>query len=112
MKSRVAGWLLLCAVTCTLMATPAMAQYAGGQHFGDYDEHHVWRDAQWWHGNNPEWMYSHHPEWVVEPPTSPGLVLGAVLGIVSALELGRSLRRHLSRLLVVASVPSRLDVRE
>ena len=66
MKSRVAGWLLLCAVTCTLMAAPAMAQYAGGQHFGDYDEHHVWRGAEWWHGNNPEWMYSHHPEWVVE----------------------------------------------
>src|ERR1022692_1208095 len=32
---------------------------------------------------------------VVRPPTSPGLVLGAVLGIVPALELGRSLRRHL-----------------
>src|ERR1017187_3496242 len=63
MKSRVAGWLLLCAVICTLMAAPAMAQYPGEQHFGDYDDGHVWRDAQWWHGNNPEWMYSNHPEW-------------------------------------------------
>jgi len=66
MKSRVVGWLLLCVVTCTLMASPAMAQYEGGQHFGDYDERHVWRGAEWWHSNNPEWMYSHHPEWVVE----------------------------------------------
>ena len=66
MKLRVAGWLLLCALACTLMAAPAMAQYPGGRHFGAYDDGHVWRDAQWWHSNNPEWMYSHHPEWVVE----------------------------------------------
>ena len=66
MKSRIAGWLLLCAVICTLMATPAMAQYPGEQHFGAYDDGHVWRDPGWWHTNNPEWMYSNHPEWVVE----------------------------------------------
>jgi hypothetical protein len=62
MKSIVAGWLLLCAVACTLMAAPAMAQPG----FGAYDEGQVWRDADWWHTNNPEWMYSNHPEWVVE----------------------------------------------
>ena len=62
MKSRVVGWLLLCAVICTLMAAPAMAQ----PRFGAYDDGHVWRDPGWWHTNNPEWMYSNHPEWVVE----------------------------------------------
>jgi len=62
MKSKVAGWLLLCAVACTLMAAPAMAQ----PRFGAYDDGHVWRDAGWWHTNNPQWMYAYHPEWVVE----------------------------------------------
>jgi hypothetical protein len=66
MKSKVAGWLLLFAVTCTLMAGPAMAQYPGGRPFGAYDNGHVWRDAGWWHTNNPQWMYSYHPEWAVE----------------------------------------------
>ncbi len=62
MKSKVAGWLLLCAVACMLMAAPAMAQ----PRFGAYDAGHVWRDAGWWHTNNPQWMYAYHPEWVVE----------------------------------------------
>jgi hypothetical protein len=62
MKWRVAFWGLLCALAGTLMVAPAMAY---GPHFGEYDTHHVWHDAEWWHHNYPDWMYSHHPQWAV-----------------------------------------------
>jgi hypothetical protein len=32
--------------------------------WGDYDDQHQWRDAYWWHQNNPDWFYSNHPDWV------------------------------------------------
>lgn len=35
---------------------------------GDYDSNHQWRDADWWHRNDPEWMYDHHPDWVRANP--------------------------------------------
>ncbi|MGH7814959.1 MAG: hypothetical protein ACREQI_13275 [Candidatus Binataceae bacterium] len=30
---------------------------------GAYDEHHQWRDADWWRKNRPAWVHQHHPEW-------------------------------------------------
>ncbi|HVB55166.1 MAG TPA: hypothetical protein VNE63_01870 [Candidatus Acidoferrales bacterium] len=32
--------------------------------WGDYDDQHQWRDAYWWHHNNPDWFYSNHSDWV------------------------------------------------
>jgi hypothetical protein len=31
--------------------------------WGDYDDQHQWRDAYWWHRNNPNRFYDHHDEW-------------------------------------------------
>ena len=30
---------------------------------GDYDEHHVWHDRDWWMSNHHDWVMLHHPEW-------------------------------------------------
>jgi len=32
--------------------------------WGDYDDQHQWRDAYWWHQNNPDWFYNNHEDWV------------------------------------------------
>jgi flagellar biosynthesis GTPase FlhF len=32
--------------------------------WGDYDDQHQWRDAYWWHQNNPDWFYNNHQDWV------------------------------------------------
>jgi hypothetical protein len=32
--------------------------------WGDYDDQHQWRDAYWWHQNNPDWFYNNHPDWL------------------------------------------------
>jgi hypothetical protein len=31
--------------------------------WGDYDNQHQWRDAYWWHQNNPNRFYDNHQEW-------------------------------------------------
>src|ERR1700722_5332635 len=31
--------------------------------WGDYDDHHEWRDASWWWENRADWARAHHPEW-------------------------------------------------
>ena len=36
--------------------------------WGDYDEHHVWHYAGWWHDRNPAWFYAHHPGWAEGHP--------------------------------------------
>jgi hypothetical protein len=33
-------------------------------YLGDYDEHHRWRDRDWWVDNHHSWVHEHHPEWV------------------------------------------------
>jgi len=38
-------------------------------HMGAYDQNHQWRDADWWHQNDPNWVYQHHPEWNTDHPT-------------------------------------------
>jgi hypothetical protein len=30
---------------------------------GDYDEHHVWHNRDWWMSNHHDWVMTHHPEW-------------------------------------------------
>ena len=40
----------------------------GPGRWGDYDDHHEWRDADWWHDHDRAWMYRHHPEWVENHP--------------------------------------------
>jgi len=58
-------------VAATLMAglfvAPAFAQMAvpppPPHGYGDYDQHHVWRDQTWWHDNDPGWVQKHHPDW-------------------------------------------------
>jgi hypothetical protein len=30
---------------------------------GDYDDQHQWRDAYWWHRNNPNRFYDNHDQW-------------------------------------------------
>jgi hypothetical protein len=31
--------------------------------WGAYDDQHRWRDAYWWHQNNPNWFYDNHQDW-------------------------------------------------
>ena len=40
----------------------------GASRWGDYDEHHEWHEADWWHQHDPGWMYKHHPEWAENHP--------------------------------------------
>ena len=47
----------------TVLCAPAFAR-----HEGDYDKHHVWRDADWWHRYDPAWVDEHHPEWYEQHP--------------------------------------------
>jgi len=52
---------------------PGDPGYAYGPHYGyaaappvivgDYDEHHVWHDRDWWVSNRHDWVLHHHPEW-------------------------------------------------
>jgi hypothetical protein len=39
-----------------------------GRGYGDYDQNHVWRNADWWQQNNPGWWRQHHPEWAANHP--------------------------------------------
>jgi len=54
------------ALTALFAAAPAVA-HADNRH-GDWDDHHVWREAPWWHKHHPGWVYAHHPEWVAVYP--------------------------------------------
>ncbi len=31
---------------------------------GDYDDHHVWHDRDWWVGHDRGWVEVHHSEWL------------------------------------------------
>jgi len=31
--------------------------------WGGYDSQHQWRDAYWWHQNDPSWFYDNHQDW-------------------------------------------------
>src|SRR5579863_1232882 len=31
---------------------------------GDYDEHRVWHDRDWWVDNRHSWVETHHREWL------------------------------------------------
>ena len=31
--------------------------------WGYYDSQHQWRDAYWWHENDPNWFYDNHQDW-------------------------------------------------
>jgi hypothetical protein len=31
---------------------------------GDWDEHHVWHERDWWVNNRRDWVHVHHPEWI------------------------------------------------
>ena len=31
--------------------------------WGGYDQAHHWRDAYWWHANDPNWFYDNHQDW-------------------------------------------------
>ncbi|MGD0290036.1 MAG: hypothetical protein ABSC63_10340 [Candidatus Binataceae bacterium] len=33
------------------------------QQMGGWDRNYQWRDADWWHRNDPDWVFEHHPEW-------------------------------------------------
>jgi hypothetical protein len=35
---------------------------------GAYDSSHTWRDANWWHQNDPGWAAKNHPEWAASHP--------------------------------------------
>lgn len=32
--------------------------------YGSYDQHHVYRDRDWWIRNHREWVEHHHPDWL------------------------------------------------
>ena len=33
------------------------------EEMGAYDEHHHWRDREWWKKNHADWVHQHHPHW-------------------------------------------------
>ncbi len=36
--------------------------------YGDWDEHHVWRDRDWWVEHRRPWVEEHHHEWLTARP--------------------------------------------
>lgn len=34
-----------------------------GRGWGDWDDKHQWRDADWWRDHDPNWAKKHHPDW-------------------------------------------------
>jgi hypothetical protein len=30
---------------------------------GDYEDHHHWRDRDWWYKKEAKWVKKHHPHW-------------------------------------------------
>jgi hypothetical protein len=44
---------------------PARPVYAGPTvAYGDWDEHHVWHNQDWWVTNRRPWVEQHHSEWL------------------------------------------------
>jgi hypothetical protein len=59
-----------------LQTSPGQFMYQEGRYgwnygapLGAYDDSHRWRNADWWHQNNPNWMWQNHPEWAKNNPT-------------------------------------------
>ena len=50
------------ALTALFALAPVIAHAEHGD--GDWDDHHAWHDARWWHDNHPGWVWHHHPDWV------------------------------------------------
>jgi hypothetical protein len=46
-------------------AAPAVSH---ARNYGDWDDHHVWHDAGWWHAHHTGWVWHYHPEWVEAYP--------------------------------------------
>jgi hypothetical protein len=36
--------------------------------YGDWDEHHLWHDRDWWVANRRPWVEVHHHEWLTARP--------------------------------------------
>jgi hypothetical protein len=61
--------LTLAAMVAVLAAVPVRVAHAKEHRgWGDYDEHHEWRGADWWHEHHPVWFWDHHPEWAANHP--------------------------------------------
>ena len=45
---------------------PAPEYYSAGPPVivGDYDDHHIWHDRNWWVGHNRDWVSTHRHEWL------------------------------------------------
>lgn len=45
---------------------PPYGYYGGGAPVvgGDYDDHHVYHDRDWWVGHDHDWVSNHHHEWL------------------------------------------------
>jgi hypothetical protein len=39
------------------------AEGPGETQWGNYDDEDRWRDAYWWHQNQPSWFYENHQQW-------------------------------------------------
>jgi hypothetical protein len=35
--------------------------------YGDWDDHRVWHDRDWWVNNHRPWVEEHHHEWIARP---------------------------------------------
>jgi hypothetical protein len=60
--------LAAAALMGTLFVAPAFGQMAvppppPPHGYGDYDQHHVWREESWWYEHHPNWVQQHHPDW-------------------------------------------------
>jgi hypothetical protein len=58
--------LLAGAAIVGFLATGIPSQVHADEHprWGDYDDHHNWRNQEWWMNHHPKWVHHHHPEWV------------------------------------------------
>lgn len=43
--------------------------YGGHVVYGDWDEHHIWHDRDWWVANRRPWVEQHHREWLAARPS-------------------------------------------
>lgn len=63
------GLFALGAQAC-LESTYPSGYYGGGYYsrppviVGDYDDHHVWHNRDWWVGHDHDWVSNHHHEWL------------------------------------------------
>ena len=52
---------IIAIVVAIALAGPVASALA--REMGDYDRHHKWHGAAWWHEHHHAWMHEHHPEW-------------------------------------------------